>query len=85
MHPVILRSIAIKWQLYGNYRTGLTTGLNLLYTLLWTALGVSMPRDDVGAYYTPLSKNVWRIVLEVISLILTLYFIVQVRLIHFPP
>eukprot|EP00111_Clytia_hemisphaerica_P019381 TCONS_00057216-protein len=77
MNPVILRLIAIKWQLYGNYRTGLSTAINLLYTILWTALGITMPRDDVTAYYSPLSDNIWRICLEVISLILAVYFIVK--------
>ena len=78
MHPVILRLIDIKWQLYGNYRTGVYTAVNLFYTILWTSLGVSMPRDNVNGYYSPLKDNIWRIVLEVISLIMAVYFIVTV-------
>lgn len=76
MHPVILRLIAIKWQLFGKYHTALNTGMNLIYTILWTVLGVTMPKTKIKRYYTPVAANTWRIVLEIIGLSMAFYFLV---------
>ena len=79
MHQVILQLIAVKWQLFGKHHAAINTALNLLYTLLWTVLGVTLPKDRHNkAYYTPLDKMAWRIVLEIICLSMTTFFSVRV-------
>ena len=52
--------------------------LNFLYTLIWTILGILIPRDHV--YYLPFKDNWWRLVLEVFGVSMTIYFIFMVRL-----
>ena len=83
MHPVILRLIAIKWQLFGKYHSIINTAFNLLYTLLWTTLGVTLPKTKVKNYYTPMSDNVWRIVLEIMCCGMSLVFIIIVSSVLF--
>ena len=78
MNPVILRLIAIKWQLFGKFYTAKNTCLNLMYTILWTILGVTLPKGDKKYFYTPTGRNSWRIVLEILALGMAVYFIVKV-------
>ena len=78
MHPVILQLIAVKWQLFGKFYSAVDVALNLSYTLLWTILGVSLPKTKEKSYYTPLNKNAWRIVLEFGSVCMAIYFMVKV-------
>jgi len=51
--------------------------LNFLYTVIWTILGIMIPRDH--RYYLPFEDNWWRLVLEVFGVSLTVYFIFMVR------
>ncbi|XP_065663254.1 uncharacterized protein LOC100208925 isoform X1 [Hydra vulgaris] len=79
MHPVILQLIAIKWNLFGKFYSTIDVVLNFTYTLLWTSLGVSLPRtfSSTSGYYTPIKSNIWRIIIEIICSILATYFIIM--------
>ena len=57
MHPVILRLIAIKWQLFGKMHAARNTAINLFYTILWTVLGVSVPKGNIMSMYSTQKLN----------------------------
>ena len=78
MHPVFQKLLDVKWKLFGKWGTFQFVAINLLYTLIWTVLGILLPREGEN-YYTPLSSNWWRLLLEIIGVLLTVYFISTVR------
>ncbi len=61
MHPAIRRLLDVKWDLFGKWSSIWFVLVNMIYTIIWTALGLVLPRD--GNYYRPLSKFWWRLVL----------------------
>ena len=71
MHPVMQRLIGVKWNMYGKWGAILDLVINLLYTILWTVLGVTLPKEGQHLY-TPLRDNVWRLILVAILILLTL-------------
>eukprot|EP00794_Sanderia_malayensis_P014412 gene14412-15918_t len=73
MHPAIRRLLDVKWDLFGKWSSIWFVLVNMIYTIIWTVLGLLLPRD--GNYYKPLSKYWWRLVLECIGCIMTVYFI----------
>lgn len=77
MHPVFQKLLDVKWNLFGKWGTFGLVAVNLFYTLIWTALGIFLPRHGEN-YYTPISSNWWRLILEIIGLLLTVYFIYSV-------
>ena len=77
MHPAIRRLLDVKWDLFGKWSSIWIVLVNMTYTFLWTVLGLMLPRD--GNYYRPLSKYWWRLVLECVGCIMTVYFILTVR------
>ena len=80
MHPVILRLIKLKWDLFGKWNAVLYLIINLLYTIIWTVIVVTLPRNHSDAFYTPLKKNAWRIVIDTVGCLMTLVFIVKVHI-----
>ena len=50
--------------------------LNMFYTLVWTILGILIPRKG-ESFYIPLKENWWRIILEIIVVVLTVYFLIS--------
>ena len=78
MHPVFQRLLLVKWNLFAKRGSWALVLLNLFYTLIWTFLGMFIPRGENLRYYDPLSSNWWRLVLELIGLMLTGYFIFMV-------
>ena len=84
MHPVFQRLLLVKWNLFAKRGSWALVLLNLFYTLIWTFLGMFIPRGENLRYYDPLSSNWWRLVLELIGLMLTGYFIFMVsfQLVH---
>ena len=76
MHPVFQRLLHVKWELFGQRQVTKLVILNLFYTLIWTILGIFIPREG-ESFYTPLSNNWWRVVFEVIGVLLTVYFLVS--------
>ena len=69
MHPIFQRLIEVKWGFFGK-RAWLKIFLNVLLTVVYTVLGITHP-GNAKSYYFPLSKESWRIPLEVLVLILT--------------
>ena len=47
MHPVILRLLRIKWNLFGKKGALKLFALNLLYTINWTILGLILPGKNL--------------------------------------
>ena len=70
MHPIFQRLIEVKWGFFGK-RAWLKIFLNVLLTVMYTVLGIYHP-SNAKSYYFPLSKDSWRIPLEVLVVILTL-------------
>jgi len=77
MHPVFQRLLHVKWGLFGKFGSLINVSINLIYTLIWTFLGIFLPADP-NAYYSPMKDNWWRLVLELIAVALTGYFIYMV-------
>ena len=77
MHPAIQQLIDVKWNLFGKRSCVLNVLANVFYAVLWSVLGLMTPRSD-EKYYLPLRANWWRIVLEFIGVIMTIYFMVTV-------
>ena len=75
MHPVMQRLIAVKWKMYGKWGAVQDLVLNLLYTILWTILAVSLPKQGRDLYL-PIAENSWRLV---IGILLVIYTIVEIR------
>ena len=69
MHPIFQRLIEVKWGFFGM-RAWLGIFLNVLLTVAYTVLGITHP-TNVNDYYSPLSKNAWRIPFEALVVILT--------------
>lgn len=78
VHPVILKLIQMKWELFGKMNALVVLAINIIYTLLWTAIGVTLPQDHKEPFYTPLKEKWWRLLIEVIGALMTLAFIVRV-------
>ena len=71
MHPVMQRLIGVKWQMYGKWGAIQDLVLNVVYTILWTVLAVTLPihgRD----LYLPIVKNSWRLIIGILLIILTM-------------
>ena len=79
MHPVFKRLIQVKWEYFGKTGSMIQVVIQLLYCLLWTVLGITLPRTSVSSrsYYDPPSKYWWRIVLESLAVSITALFIWQ--------
>lgn len=70
MHPVMQRLVYIKWQKFGKRGAWLDLTTNLLYSVLWTVLGVTLPHK-ASELYTPLRERWWRLVLAILVILLT--------------
>ena len=77
-HPAIQTLVEVKWSLFGKKACVYNVIKNLLYAIIWSVLGISIPRS--GNYYLPLKKHAWRMVFEIIGIIMTLYFMITVRI-----
>lgn len=77
MHPVFKRLIEVKWNQFGRRGTYMNICVHALFVMIWTALGVTLHMgEDLGTnYYHPPSKYWWRIILEILACLMTLYFI----------
>ena len=70
MHPVMQRLIYTKWQKFGKRGAWLDLATNLLFSILWTVLGVTLPHK-ANELYEPLSNRWWRLVLAILVMFLT--------------
>ena len=70
MHPVMQRLVYMKWQKFGKRGAWLDLATNLLFSILWTVLGVTLPHK-AKELYEPLSERWWRLVLAILVMFLT--------------
>jgi len=75
MHPVFKRLLEVKWDQFGWSGTVKMIFIHALFVLLWTALGVTLHLREDFEYYNPPNVYWWRIVLETLACMMTLYFI----------
>jgi len=73
MHPVFRKLIDVKWRRFGKMRCLLQVALHVIFVVIWTIVGVSLPRDY--KYYEPIKERWWNVTLESIVVLWTLYFI----------
>ena len=64
------RLIDVKWQQFGRKGAVSNLSLNLLYALLWTIFAVMSPAQG-EEFYTPWSRNVWKLVIFGIVCVMT--------------
>ena len=65
------RLIAVKWNIYGKKGAILDVVLNLIYTILWTVEGVTLPKYG-HELYLPVRKNIARIIISGLIILFTL-------------
>ena len=71
MHPVMQRLIGVKWQMYGKRGAIFDLMINLIYTVLWTVLAVTLPKYGKDLY-VPIVPNSWRLIIGIFLILLTL-------------
>ena len=64
------RLIDVKWQQFGRKGAVSNLSLNLLYALLWTIFAVMSPARG-EEFYTPWSRNIWKLVIFGIVCLMT--------------
>ena len=69
MHPIFQRLIDVKWR-YFRLEAWLDILPNVLMAIFYTILACSVPQE-VNKFYSPLSKNWWKIVVEVVFVVIT--------------
>ncbi|XP_057198211.1 transient receptor potential cation channel subfamily A member 1 [Triplophysa rosa] len=71
MHPVVLKLITVKWNLYGRMGAWILLLLNFLFIVSWTtvAISVSGSHEEGDRYVLP--QDWWRVLLVVLALVLT--------------
>ncbi|KAF4105498.1 hypothetical protein G5714_013160 [Onychostoma macrolepis] len=70
MHPVVLKLITVKWNLYGRSGAWILLLLNFLFIVSWTTVAISVSvRPDGDRYNLP--QDWWRVLLVVLALFLT--------------
>ena len=72
LHPVMQRLISVKWKMYGKWGAIQELVLNLVYTILWSVIGVSLPKTG-REMYEPLGENIWRLVIGILLILLTIW------------
>ncbi|XP_046863992.1 transient receptor potential cation channel subfamily V member 6-like [Xenia sp. Carnegie-2017] len=70
MHPVMQRLVYMKWKKFGKRGAWLDLATNLLFSILWTILGVTLP-NNANELYEPISKRWWRLLLAILVMLLT--------------
>ena len=71
MHPVMQRLISVKWKMYGKWGAILDLVINLVYTILWTVLAVTLPKHGRDLYL-PVGEKSWRLVIGILLMFLTI-------------
>ncbi|XP_053535569.1 transient receptor potential cation channel subfamily A member 1 isoform X2 [Ictalurus punctatus] len=71
MHPVVLKLITVKWNLYGRLGAWILLLLNFLFIVSWTtvAISVSVSSEEDKRYVFP--QDWWRVFVVMIALGLT--------------
>ncbi|XP_050981141.1 transient receptor potential cation channel subfamily A member 1 [Labeo rohita] len=69
MHPVVLKLITVKWNLYGRMGAWILLLLNFLFIVSWTTVAISVSVRPEGDRYN-LPQDWWRVLLVVLALVL---------------
>ena len=75
MHPVMQHLIKEKWNQFGKFGAIIAAGIHFTYIMIWTFLAIFIARD--GNYYDG-TDAYWRIPLELLGVLMTMYFILMV-------
>ncbi|KAG1941629.1 transient receptor potential channel pyrexia [Pimephales promelas] len=70
MHPVVLKLITVKWNLYGRRGAWILLLFNFLFIVSWTTVAISVSVRPNGDRYK-LPEDWWRVLLVVLALVLT--------------
>ncbi|XP_077103185.1 transient receptor potential cation channel subfamily V member 5 isoform X2 [Siphateles boraxobius] len=70
MHPVVLKLITVKWNLYGRTGAWILLLFNFLFIVSWTTVAISVSVRPNGDRYN-LPQDWWRVLLVVLALVLT--------------
>ncbi len=71
-HPVMQRLITNKWAQYGRLSTFVDLLFHAVFGILWTSVCLGTPKSGKDLYL-PLQDHVWRIVIGLIVILLTVY------------
>ena len=71
-HPVMQRLITNKWAQYGRFSTFVDLLFHAVFGILWTSVCLGTPKSGKDLYL-PLQDHVWRIVIGLIVILLTVY------------
>ena len=75
-HPVMLRLIENKWSQYGRWSTIIDIIFHAVFGIMWTSVCINTPRNGRDLYI-PLKDHVWRIIIGLIVILLTVYDIAK--------
>lgn len=80
LHPVFRQLLTVKWNSFARMRHFAQSLIQLLFILIWSAVGLTSPYDGTSEYMKgDLKDKWWRVLLESSAVLLTLYFIAQVN------
>ena len=81
LHPVFRELIRIKWKLFARFEHIKQMCIQFLFVILWSIIGLTTPVDATSEYTKKSIISVWyRVPLEILGVLLTLYFIYQVHI-----
>ncbi|GFS22479.1 transient receptor potential cation channel subfamily V member 1-like isoform X2 [Elysia marginata] len=75
MNPVFIRFLDVMWVKFGRFWALFNLGFNAAYIVMWTIIGIAVDYDKRHKYEMP--DDIWRIVLYVLAMLLTVYQIVE--------
>ncbi|BFZ16281.1 hypothetical protein BsWGS_19321 [Bradybaena similaris] len=75
MHPVFQKLLENMWQRFGRFWTIYQFGVNFVYIVMWTVIGIVVEYDKRHIYNMP--DDVWRIILYVLAAVFTFYQIFE--------
>ncbi|CAG5133070.1 unnamed protein product, partial [Candidula unifasciata] len=75
MHPVFRQLLDRMWHHFGRFWTLYQLGINLVYIVMWTVIGIVVEYDKRHSYTMP--DDIWRIILYIIAVAFTVYQIFE--------
>ena len=77
-HKVITKLIEVKWEMTTKWQAVFDIAINLIHACLFTVLTVTYDKDGIKRAYSNLKEDGWKIALEILFVIITVYFIIKV-------
>ena len=77
-HNVIVKLIDVKWKMIAKWQVVFDIGINLIHACIFTALTVAISFDSNSPMYSNLKESAWKIVLEILFVLITIYFVFKV-------